>query len=96
MARKVKHIKIWDGWKINHNGEETICESPKDVWEFFGWDIENDPNADGCASLITREMYCFGFIDISQMLTDGGTLTITAIPPTENDESEWEEVEDTE
>ena len=80
-----RHIKLWEGWEVNHNGEKTICKSPKEVWNLFGWDIENDKEADECASMITREVYCFGFIDLTPMC-NSGTLTITAILPKKGEE----------
>lgn len=75
-------MKLWDGWKVTHNGEETICKNPPEVWEMFGWDIENDKDANECAMMITREMYCFGHIDLSSMCNDG-TLIIDIIPVNE-------------
>lgn len=74
---EVKTIKLWDGWKVTYDGEETVCKSPPEVWELFKWDIDNDPNAKECADIITREIYCFGSIDISVMCP-GHTLTIKA------------------
>lgn len=75
----MKSIKLWDGWKITYDGEETICSNPPEVWEFFGWDIENDSNADECAKIITKEIYCFGHMDLSK-LCPGHKLTIDVIP----------------
>lgn len=74
----MKTIKLWNGWRVNHNGEVIECNSPLEVWELLGWDIENDKNASECATEITRQMFCFGFVDLSKMLTKKGTLTIEA------------------
>ena len=84
MART---IKLWDGWRMTYDGEETICKTPPEVWEYLGWDIENDANASECASIITREVYCFGHMDLSQ-LCPGHTLTVDVIPCSSNGEEE--------
>lgn len=91
MAKK--SIKLWDGWKLSYDGKETICKTPPEVWEYFGWDIENDPDASECASIITREMYCFGYMDLSA-LCPGHTLTAEVIPVgtlEKEEEEDWEE-----
>ena len=76
-----KSIKIYDGIRVNHNHELTELKYLPDLWELFNWDIVNDPKAKECADIITRELLCFGYIDLSQMLTKGGLLTVEMLPP---------------
>ena len=82
-----KTIKFWDGWKFTYDGKETVCKTPPEAWAFLGWDIENDPNASECASIITRELYMFGHMDLSPSCP-GHTLTVDVIPCSENGEEE--------
>lgn len=80
MSKSIS-IKLWDGWRIIHNGEITVCNSPKEVWDWFGWDIENDKNASECATEITKQMYCFGYIDLTPLCTKRGDhLFLEVIP----------------
>ncbi len=69
--KEVKTIKIFpNGVDLVVDGERTNCKSPCELWDALGWDIENDKNADECAGIVTRQLYCFGYIDLSA-LTDG-------------------------
>lgn len=88
-----KTIKLWDGWKVIYDGEETICKGPLEVWDMFNWDIENDPKANECALMVTREMFCFGHIDLSP-LCPGHKLTIDVIPCSDREDVEVEDGED--
>lgn len=75
----MKSLKLYDGIKLTHNGNVDILKCFPDIWVRFGWDIESDREADKCASMITRELIAFGFIDLS-MLTDGEELKLEIIP----------------
>ena len=55
-----KSIKVYDYAIIEHKGKTTKLEHICDIWEAFGWDIENDKEAKTCADLITRELICWG------------------------------------
>lgn len=79
-------IKIYGGVRVNHNHELTTLEYIPDLWDMFGWDIANDPKANECAHLITRELMCFGYIDLSAMLTNGGFLTVELLPVEDGEE----------
>lgn len=79
MKKRVT-IKLCDGFTLNYDGEKTDYEHISDIFDVFGWDTENDPNAKECADIICREMFCFGFIDLSPMCNGKHICTITAIP----------------
>lgn len=72
-------IKLWDGIRVTTDTDSEIVESPVELWELFNWDIENDPNAKECAQLITRELFCFGHVDLSEM-NNGKTLYLSVVP----------------
>lgn len=88
---KVIKMKLWEGWRIIHNGKITECASPKEVWEHFNWDVDNDPNAKECATEITRAMYCFGYVDLTPMLNGKGHLFLEVIPCEKQDLTEVDE-----
>ena len=79
-------IKLWDGIRIVTDRDTEIVDAPCDLWKVFGWDIENDPDAKECASIITRELFCFGRIDLSPM-NGGKTLLLVAIPSKESEDA---------
>lgn len=72
-----KTISLCDYVLVTVDGEETrLPNSPRKLWEFLGWDIDNDPNAKECASLITQELFYFRFIDISALTNHRHKVTI--------------------
>ena len=77
-----KSIKIMDGLKVITSNE--IIELREGgfpaLWKYFGWDIENDPNADACATEITRQLICFGRVDLSEWALHSSTLIVEVIP----------------
>lgn len=77
-----KTIKIWDGIRVEHEGGVEIAKGPLDLWDIFGWDIENDPNAKECAQIITTHLFCFGEMDLTAM--NNGKLLKLAIIPAQN------------
>ena len=77
-------IEIYHGVRVNHNHELIYLDYIPDIWKLFGWDIENDAEAKEASLLITRELFCFGFIDLTQM-ADGKLLTIELLPPEEKE-----------
>ena len=80
-------IKLYDGVKvITEDGTQTVKYLP-DLWKMFKWDIENDPNAKECAGIITRELICFGRIDLSAM-NHGRLLHLVLIPAQDETEGE--------
>ena len=79
-----KTVKLWDGVRIITDDGVQIVGSPADLWEVFGWDITSDPNAKECSKLITRELFCFGEIDLSAMY-GGKTLLLKIIPAAESE-----------
>ena len=75
-------IKIADGIRIITSEEIVTIEGfsmPK-VWEYFGWDIENNPDQDASALEITRALYCFGRVDLTEYVKPRKTLIIEVIP----------------
>lgn len=50
------------------------------LWEFFKWDIKNDPKAHECSIEIVRAIMMFGRIDLSALRNDGKTLIVEVIP----------------
>lgn len=89
MATRTLSMKLWDGWRVYDGKETRDYVSPVDVWDAFGWDIENNKNHREWSTEITRQMYCFGHIDLTEAV--GRTLVLDVIPTT-NDE--WEEIEE--
>ena len=79
MAKK---IKLFDGIKVITSDEIVTVDGPLALWDLFGWDIKNDKNADECAMLVTRELLCFGRIDLTKM--NGGKTLIVEIIPAKN------------
>lgn len=78
-----KTIKLADGVILTYDGEQTILQGMADVWDAFNWNIKNDKQANECALEITRQLLCFGFIDLTPMC-NGHTCTLKLIPPTNN------------
>lgn len=68
---EVRKVKIFpNGFNLIVDGEKEHINSILELWEALNWDIENDENASECAGIVTRELYCFGEIDLSA-LTNG-------------------------
>lgn len=78
-----KEIKICDGVNVQYKGKTHKCDGPWDLWKLFNWDTENDPNAKECASLITRELFCFGTCKFED--EDGREVYIEMIPVKEEE-----------
>lgn len=76
---ETKTIKIWDGVNIITDKETIFCEGARDIWRVFGWDIDNDPNAQECARIIHTELFCFGRCDLSAM-NHGKKLLLEVVP----------------
>lgn len=75
----MNEIKIWEGVNVITDNETVFCESPMDIWNLFGWDIENDANAKECAVAINRQLFCFHFCDLSAM-NHGKKLLLEVVP----------------
>lgn len=72
-----KTIKLCDYVSVKVDGEETkLSNKPSDLWDFLGWDIKNDKNADECAKIVTQQLFCFGFCDLSP-LADGHEVIVS-------------------
>ena len=76
-----KSIKLYESVRVIHDHEVINLDHICDIWDLFNWDIENDPEAKTCADMVTRELVCFGFIDLSRMTNSGKMLTIELLPP---------------
>lgn len=59
-----KEIKLYDGVKVQYKGKTEIYESPLELRQSFGWDIDNDQLAKDCAREITRHLLMFGYCKI--------------------------------
>ena len=75
----MKTIKIWDGVNVITENETIFCESPSAIWQLFGWDVENDPNARECATEINRQLFCFHEVDLTAM-NNGNKLLLRVVP----------------
>ena len=73
-----KTIKICDGVMMTYKGESERLESPRDIWDAFGWDIDADPMAKACADKITSALICFGYCDLPD--ADGVNIHLEMIP----------------
>lgn len=79
---KTFSIKIADGIRIITSKEIVTIEGfsmPK-VWEYFGWDIENNADQDASATEITRALMMFGRVDLTEYVKPRKTLIIEVIP----------------
>lgn len=73
-----KSIKLWDYIKvITEDGEQKVDSFP-DLWNLFGWDIENDSSANECADIIVRELFCFHKFDMTKA-NNGNLLYLVAV-----------------
>lgn len=82
----MKTIKLYDGIKIITSREIRNVKYIPDVWDAFGWDIHNDKIANECSLEITKQLICFGRVDLSQFTTDGSTLILEVIPVSEEEQ----------
>lgn len=79
---KTFSIKIADGIRIITSKEIVTIEGfsmPK-VWEYFGWDIENNADQDASAMEITRALMMFGRVDLTELVKPRKTLILEVIP----------------
>ena len=79
---KTRRIKIADGIKIITSDEIVTIEGfsmPK-VWEYFGWDIENDAMQNEASLEITRALLMFGRVDLTEWVQPRKTLILEIIP----------------
>lgn len=79
---KTFSIKIADGIRIITSKEIVTIEGfsmPK-VWEYFGWDIENNAQQKESSMEITRALYCFGRVDLTEFTKGHKTLILEVIP----------------
>lgn len=75
-----RHIKLYDGVRVNYDGEETTVKHINDLWEMFNWDIDNDESANNAALEVTRALIGMGYIDLTRAMPKGHTLTVEIIP----------------
>lgn len=73
-------IKIADGVKLTYGEKVFISEGMRSIWECFGWDIDNDPNAEECANIITRTLFGMGYMDITEASEEGIKTELEIIP----------------
>ena len=72
-----KTIKIFpNGVDLIIDGESENFDSPLKLWEALGWDIKNDEQASECATIVTRNLYCFGEIDLSSLVEGKHTVIV--------------------
>lgn len=85
-----RKIKICDGFKLITSDKVYRLKSPMEIWKAFGWDIDKDKEASASATEITRQLLCFGRIDLSQFTGDHKTCIIEVIPA-DNFKVQWRE-----
>ena len=79
---KTRTIKIADGIKIITSDEIVTIEGfsmPK-VWEYFGWDKSDDAIMEQNKTEITRALFCFGRVDLTEFTKNHKTLILEVIP----------------
>jgi len=76
----IKKIKIYEGVRVNYDHEITELNYICELWDMFGWDIKNDPQAKECADMITRDLLLFHYVDLTKM-ANGKMLIVELIPP---------------
>lgn len=74
-------IKIMDGVKVITSDGIKRLNSPLALWKYMGWDIKKDEMASKCATEITRNLLCFGRVDLSEFAEGTSTFIIEAISP---------------
>lgn len=89
MAKKT--IKLCDGFRVIHEDGVIETDDFRGIFtDIFGWDLENDKEAKAGYEMCIREVYCFGYVDLTKAC-NGHKLIIEAIPPTEPIVKEVEE-----
>ena len=74
---KTKSIKLCDYVVVTIDGQDNrLSNRPRDLWDFLGWDIDNDKEASECASIVTQNLFCYGFCDISALTRGKHTVVI--------------------
>ena len=72
-----KTIKIFpNGVDLIIDGESENFDSLLKLWEALEWDIKNDEQASECATIVTRNLYCFGEIDLSSLAEGKHTVIV--------------------
>lgn len=75
-----RYIKLYDGVKVNYDGEEFEVKVISELWDIFHWDIKNDPHAKEASLNVTRNLIAMGYCDLTPAMPEGHTLTVEIIP----------------
>ena len=71
-------IKMYEGVKLTCRDRTEFFEGPRDIWDAFGWDIDNDETAADCAREVTRCLIGLGYCDLKD--NDGDTIHLEVVP----------------
>lgn len=74
-----KEIKICDGFRVIYDGEEIIMDTLSEVFEAIHWGGD-DPETQEARTIFVKNMWCFGYVDLTMAMPKGHTLIIHAIP----------------
>lgn len=75
-----KTIKLYDGVIVKTDGKEYKFDYIPEIWEAFGWDVENNPEQNNAALEITRALIGCGYCDLTFSMPEGHTMEIELIP----------------
>ena len=79
MAKKIK-IKLCDGFRVIHEDGVIETDDFRGIFtDMFHWDLENDKDAKAGYEECIRQVYCFGYVDLTKAC-NGHKLIIEAIP----------------
>lgn len=73
-----KSIKIMDGLKVITSDGVKRINGMKSLWKYMGWDL-SDKMTDQCATEITRNLICFGRVDLTEFTNPRSTFIIEVI-----------------
>lgn len=76
---ETREIKLCDGFRIEYDGENERFETLEEVFKAIHWDTD-DGSTKQAREIVWRELWCFGFVDLTPYMPKGHTLVIRAIP----------------
>ena len=79
----MKEIKLFDGFRLEYDGENERYETLEEVFKAIHWDTD-DESTKNAREIVYRDMFCFGYIDLTPCMPSGHTLFIRGIRPTED------------
>ena len=76
---KTRYIKLCDGFRLEYDGDNERFETLQEVFTAIHWDTDDESTKEA-RSIVCREMFCFGYVDLTPCMPKGHTLVIRAIP----------------